>query len=276
MNLLSNQIPVIFINNLHNIQQYDDGQTILFCNNSIQPINFSKIIYGPAIDFREVVRYCKNNQDSNVNINMLSPWNKNLARKFCPNSRANLMCLPFPVNVERFKPDIKENKAFIYFKHVEDYKLHIAINLINKTGIEYKIFRYGGYNESEYLDYIKSCKFGVWVGSHESQGFALEEALSCNCPLFILDVNSMKDECYHNNNFPWRNTEISYDSLEATTASYWNEECGMVLKNLNYNFLEDNFIKFLENLKHYEPRKFVCENLTTKNFINNIKEMFYL
>ena len=273
-------VKVLYFDNLDNIKLYDDGNTILICNDAIEPINFSKIIYGPGIDFKDVVRYCKNNKDKNINIDMLSEWNKNLIKKICPESKANFMSLPFPVNVDKFKPDNKENKAFIYFNSVEIYRLQFAINLIKKLNINCKIFSYEKkYDEQDYLNYIKSSRFGIWVGRHESQGFAFQEALSCDCPLFVLDINSMKDECCNRHYYPWRNTEISYDKLKATAASYWSDECGLLCENLkynnlDYNRLENDFKIFLSKINSYNPRKFILENLTTKQFINHLKNYF--
>jgi glycosyltransferase involved in cell wall biosynthesis len=274
MNLINKEIPVIFLQNLNNLHNYDDGNTILIVGDQIKDdINFSKIIFGPNIDFRDVVKYCKNNPTKKININMLSEWNQKLASKFCPYSKDNFITIPFPVDIDKFQPDIKTDKIFIYFKDVEEYKLNLAINLIKDLNIEYKIFKYGSYNENDYLQYIKNCKFGIWVGRHESQGFAVQEALSCNCPLFILDVISMKDEyCY--GNYPWKNTELSYDNLDATVASYWNNECGLVCKNLELNNLKQEFNIFSQNLQNYNPRKFVIENLTSKCVINMIKKFF--
>ena len=35
------------------------------------------------------------------------------------------------------------------------------------------------------IKYIKKAKFGIVLGRHESHGFAIEEALSCNVPLLV-------------------------------------------------------------------------------------------
>jgi hypothetical protein len=67
--------------------------------------------------------------------------------------------------------------------------------------IPYKIFNYlQRYNEAEYLTYLQSCKYGIWIDAHESQGFALEEALSCNVPLLVWNVSSLNRE--ENSDYP--------------------------------------------------------------------------
>jgi hypothetical protein len=270
LELVNKEIPVIFLNSLEGVEKYDDGETILLITNDIYTVNFSKVIYGPQIDFMKVIEICKNNKQ-NFKVNMLSDWNAKLAKKFCNDTNVDFITIPFPVDVEKFKPDIKFNYCFIYFKHSEDYKLEIAKNLIKDKEFEYKIFSYGSYKEEEYLNFIKHCKFGIWVGSHESQGFALQEALSCDCPLFVLDVKSLKDENL-NGFYPWRNSKISQDDLEATTAPYWDDRCGII--NKDYYDIEKIFKDFLEKINLYKPRQYLMENLNYNIFINKLIEVF--
>ena len=56
LNLINNYIPVIILNDLNNIQNYDDGETILICGDYISKINFSKVIYGPNIDLYNIYK----------------------------------------------------------------------------------------------------------------------------------------------------------------------------------------------------------------------------
>jgi len=143
--------------------------------------------------------------------------------------------------------------------------------LLNNIGLPYKIFVYGSYSEQEYLDYVSKSLFGIWVGSHESQGFAFQEALSCNCPLFVFDVKSMKDECF-GDFYPWKNREISNNVLEATSASYWDDSCGIKIND--YNNIEVEFNNFINNFNNYKPRNFILNNLIVNIFINNLKNIF--
>lgn len=270
LDLVAKHIPVIYLNTLEGIKKYDDGETLLFINDRLDSPNFSKIINGPGIDFNEVIKFCKN-YDKDITINMLSPWLKKLAYHLVSKNNIKFIDLPFPVDIDKFIPSIKEDKCFLYFKHVEHYKFELAKKILDHFKKDYKIFIYGNYSENEYLNYIKSSKFGIWVGSHESQGFAFQEALSSNCPLFVLDVNSLKDELNHGY-YPWRNTEISHDDLEATSASYWDDSCGIICKNFEFEDIVKKFNYFLDNLEQFEPRKFVEKNLTCEKFIERLNE----
>ena len=50
------------------------------------------------------------------------------------------------------------------------------------------------YDENEFLNYIKTCKYGIVLDAHESQGFAIQEMLSCNLPLLVWGVTLRKQE----------------------------------------------------------------------------------
>ena len=40
---------------------------------------------------------------------------------------------------------------------------------------------------------LKQARFCIWIGRHESQGFAFQECLASNVPILVWDVQSMKD-----------------------------------------------------------------------------------
>ena len=80
----------------------------------------------------------------------------------------------------------------------------------------------------------------MWLDAHESQGFALQEALSCNVPLFVWNITSMRQEY-----------GSSYNDIPATTIPYWDERCGEYFYNINE--LEDKFNLFLSKLETYKP-----------------------
>jgi hypothetical protein len=138
----------------------------------------------------------------------------------------------------------------VYYKQRHPNELnYISLFLTNKN-IDFKIFSYiSGYSEEEYIEYLKYCKYGIWLDAHESQGFALEEALSLNIPLLVWNVKSLKQE--HGSNYP---------DLYATTIPYWDERCGEFFYD-EYEF-EKTFNKFINNLNNYKPREFILENLS--------------
>jgi len=180
----------------------------------------------------------------------------------------NIVALPFGVDTEMFKPRIQtcnKNRVFLYKKTRSGYDYNVIIQFLQKRNIEYKVFSYDQkYSEDEYIEYLQQAKYGIWVGQHESQGYALEEALSFDVPLFVWDVTSMNQEVGPN-----------YDNHPATTIPYWDERCGEYFHREDE--MEHTFDLFLSKLHTYKPRDYVVENLSLdvceNMFINYVKEL---
>lgn len=172
-----------------------------------------------------------------------------------------------PVDTEKFKP-IQNNKTkvFIYFKRRKPEELNFIKNFLTKKNIEYKIFDYiKRYEEKDYLSYLQESQYGIIIDAHESQGFAIEEALSCDVPLLVWNVKSMKQEY-----------GSSYDNIPCTTIPYWDKRCGEYFYEAGE--LESKMDIFLQKLETYNPREFILENLSVEKcgeqfieLINKIK-----
>jgi len=161
--------------------------------------------------------------------------------------------MPFAVDTETFKeiyPLEERYKVFIYFKQRNSEELNYITNFLISKNIEYHIFSYQDrYNQDDYIDYLHQSKYGIWLGRHESQGFALEEALSCNVPLLVWDVTSMNQEVGQH-----------YSDIPATAIPYWDERCGESFYNESQ--IEETFTLFLSKIETYQPREYVLENLS--------------
>ena len=120
------------------------------------------------------------------------------------------------------------------------------------------------YGENEYLNHLQDSKYGIWLGAHESQGFALQEALSCNVPLLVWSVTNMNQEYGYN-----------YEDIPATTIPYWDDRCGESFTDQGQ--FEEMYLLFLSKLDIYKPRDFILENLSMdkceEKLINQIKNI---
>jgi len=230
--------------------------------------HYKKVISGPHMGLQLLMTLSNTYKGKKIYYNALSKWCKKLHESNAPNENIEYIALPFPVDVDKFLPSEKENKYFVYSKLVHSSRMSEMINYLDSLNLkmEYKIFTYGSYREEDYLNWIKRAKFGIWVGCHESQGFAFQESLSCGCPLFVYDVTSLKDECDSYNVHPWAN--FQGETNMATSASYFNETCGIIYKD-NEN-LQEKFQMFMEKLPSFRPREFVIDNLSESKFIKNI------
>ena len=264
-------IELISINTIQQFQNINLSQFDAVYSPS-HPINVSlypntKFIFGPHFSI-----FPDKNQIgliSRPNSTYIQPseWASNvwINDEICKNIK--IKPLPFAVNTNKFnetKPILERNLVFIYYKSRHPYDLFLIEKFLKNKNINYKIFNYDTkYDESEFINYLKNSKYGIWVGRHESQGFALEEALSCNVPLLVWNTKSMNQEYRQN-----------YQDISATTIPYWDERCGEYFYNINE--LENIFNLFISKLNTYKPREYILENLTSNlceqkliNIINN-------
>ena len=182
-----------------------------------------------------------------------SEWANNVW-KYHPNCKnIRIETLPFGVDVNKFN-EIKHidqrNEVILYYKRRQPYELTNVLNFLKLYNITPKIFSYTNkYDENDYINSLHNAKFCMWLDAHESQGFALEEALSCNVPLLVWNVKSMNQEY-----------QSSYSDITATTIPYWDDRCGEYFTDIQQ--LESTFNKFIKNLSNYKPREYILEKLT--------------
>ena len=189
----------------------------------------------------------------NSRYNQLSTWTVNSWKNFDIVKNLNLIELPFGVDTDAYcetKPIQERSYVFIYYKSRNPNELQFVRNILDKQHISYRIFSYTQkYHEQEYLHFLRESKYGIWIGRHESQGFALQEALSSNVPLLVWDVSSMNQEYGYN-----------YDDIPATAIPYWDERCGEYFHKADE--FEEKFKLFVSKLDSYRPREYIMENLS--------------
>jgi len=183
-----------------------------------------------------------------------SDWAKNAwyLFDFC-RQNIRIKTLPFGVDTNTFneiKPICERNNVFIYFKRRQQKELDFIQNFLKKNGYNFVVFDYvNRYSESDYVNYLHNSKFGIWLDAHESQGFALQEALSCNVPLLVWSVTSMNQEEGGN-----------YGDITASTIPYWDNRCGESFTDALQ--LQPKFNKLVKNIDTYKPREFILDNLS--------------
>jgi glycosyltransferase involved in cell wall biosynthesis len=274
----------IHIKNLFAIQKYNINIVTIY-NTNLDNINLRQfdVVYSPCCPI-DVSKYPKtkflfgphfsvfpekHHMDlikSSKNIIYVQPsdWARDVWRNnpLCKDIR--IESLPFGVDTEKFnqiKPINERNKVFVYFKRRNPNEFNIIKEFLESFGISFRIFDYvHKYDENEYINYLHESKFGIWLDAHESQGFALEEALSCNVPLLVWNVNSMKQE--HGS---------SYGNIPATTIPYWDSMCGESF--IHPNELFNTFNKFINNVNNYKPRDYIINNLSIKKCEEKLIEL---
>lgn len=221
----------------------------------------TKFIFGPHFNIFPNKHQMDMIRGNNSIYIFPSEWTKQLWKQHHCCDGVKLYTIPFGVDTERFNETIPlkyRTNVFIYFKRRNPQELDQLIRYLNGKNINARIFNYvSGYNENDYLNFLNSSRFGIWLGAHESQGFALQEALSCNIPLLVWNISSMNQE--HGS---------GYSNIPATTIPYWDDRCGRVFNNISE--LDLCFNEFIKNLENYRPREYILENLS----INKCQDKF--
>lgn len=181
-------------------------------------------------------------------LNTLSPWVQALYKNTGLSFKIPLTSIPFSVDTQRFCPDEHEQKtrninALVYYKNRQSteyrqLKQALQAQFYHKT---FRFIEYGSYQEDEYLATLKNTQVVVWLGVPESQGFALQEALSCNVPVLCWDATL-------------------FENNPATSIPYFDFSCGRVVFSLPaLTATLQNMWRF-PNL--FEPREFVLRHLS--------------
>jgi len=231
-------------------------------NTSVFPNKF--FIFGPHFSvFPNQLLYKINNVHKNSIYLQPSEWALNVWKKFNVESIIPLKVFYFPVNTKKFKPmeNIKKEKVFIYFKRRKQEELTFLKKFLHNKNIEFKVFDYvKRYKEEDYLKYLQESNYGIILDAHESQGFAIEEALSCDVPLLVWNVTSMNQE-----------EGINYPDIPATSIPYWDNRCGESFYNKEE--FEEKYNEFTSKLDTYKPREFVLDKLGIDKCANNFKKL---
>jgi hypothetical protein len=242
------------------INDIDDNKWKIIYSPS-EPLEFDKYpnklwLFGPHFSiFKTENKFDKINvKQNNLIFIAQSDWFINAIKFTNPNLILNIKLLPFPINIDLFT-DSGNNRTeiLIYFKHRKIQELQFIVNELNKRDIiNFRIFSYDHkYDESDFINYVQMSKYGIIIGGHEKQGFAIEEMMSCNLPLLVWNVNSLNQD-----------EGFNYPDYPSTSIPYWDERCGEVFYNSNE--FEMKFKLFIDNLEKYKPREFIKDNLSTE------------
>lgn len=220
----------------------------------IDPAKFScKIMFGPHFFvFPSQLPPASNN----CIYDCLSDWNKRVHEEFLPNPTVPYACIPFGVELPPLSLKLR-TKVLVYYKHRVPEDLEFVRALLTRRGIPHTLIWYGHYESEKYAELLDESMYMVVIDAHESQGFALCEAMARNVPLLVYDASSMKQE--YANGFPYAGRS---EKLLATSVPYWDARCGE--KTQDPRELDAAMTRLYTNLDTYRPREFIEATLSDK------------
>ena len=182
-------------------------------------------------------------------------WKNMGAEQFIP-----IKCFAFPVDTNKFAPSPSvqsqtKDGVLIYYKHRSPTEFNQLTEFLAQQKItNYRIFSYSQrYSENEYLSYLQQCQYGIVLDAHESQGFAIEEALSCNVPLLVWNAQTMNQEF-----------NSQYQPIPCTSVPYWDSRCGEYFHHLPELPAAFQIFRTKIAAGQYKPREYILDYLTTE------------
>ena len=269
-----------YTNSIERIKE--NNYDILYCmSNFIDPYIIPeniKVIYGPQLwvipEPPMVAPFDERLKDRCV-FNLLSQWVEDYCVELANSFIMPIAHFPMAVNTNQFIPRDSNNKEYdciVYIKRRSNELVNNTIALLEQKGLKYRIFRYGSYNEEEYRDALHKSKFMLTLDAHESQGFALEEAMSSGVPLLVVDAQSMYDEM--DNGYTATYDYLRPKKLIATSVPYWSDECG--IKITEQSELSTAVDKMMEEYKSFTPRDYIVRTLSDEVCMKRILDYFKL
>jgi hypothetical protein len=169
------------------------------------------------------------------------------------------------IDTEKWSPAGKSIKKFdllVYNKIMwnkqqtgDELRLPI-LKKIEQSGLSYREITYGQYQETEFHNLLQQCKGMIFLCEHESQGFAICEALSMNVPVLAWDQGFWLDP----NRFTWG----ELNPVPASSVPFFSDKCGMRFGDpQEFDKLIEVFWAGIEN-NIFNPREYILETLTLK------------
>jgi hypothetical protein len=268
--LLANQQIEYKVGSLAEIPNYDIVYSSSDIINTSQYPN-QKFIFGPHFSTfpDQRLHSLQNKVHKNSVYIQPSEWAAQVWRNMGVEQIIPLKVFPFPVDTVKFCPkpetSIQEREnILIYFKSRQPAELKQITDFLTLQKItNYRIFSYRErYNENDYLTYLKTCKYGIILDAHESQGFAIEEALACDVPLLVWSAQTMNQEY-----------GSQYQPIPCTTIPYWDSRCGEYFHHFGEFPVAFQRLQIKLTNEEYHPRQYILDTLSTERCAERFMEL---
>lgn len=236
-----------------------------------------KIIYGPQFFvFPEGIftdKYDKETKGKCI-YNTLSLWVEKLYQEMSKNFLIDMGQFPFGIDIDYFFKKPEKDMDFDCLVYIKDRSQDIVnkiLNVLDLKGLSYNTIKYRNYNENDYKNLLYKSKFMLVLDRHESQGFALQEAMSTNTPLLVLDSTTMYDEIDQSDKSVY--DYLKPKKLLCTSVPYWSDKCG--IKIYSIDDLSVSIDILLDKLDSFKPREYIIDNLSDEVCMKRIKDWIF-
>lgn len=199
-----------------------------------------------------------------------SEWAVNLWRQL-GFTECQLLAWPVGIDYESFdvsRKNVINDQVMVYHKQRDPVLLVEVLRVLRKNNLTPVVLTYGDYTEEQYLEALSKSSFGVWLGCHESQGIALQEALAAGLPLIVIDAKSLFDTYAPKTyNFP-----SSLKSFRTTSAPYFDQQCGLIIDGIDELDWAINEVK--EGINDFNPKVYIKETLSLEVSARKLVNIF--
>lgn len=204
----------------------------------------------------------------------LSKWVHDVYMEHVESFLMPIVPLPFAVDVNTFSPSPEKEKdldCILYYKHRKRQDCTTAINAMINANLKFEIITYGKYKEEHYIHTLRRAKFMIVLDGHESQGFALQEAMSCGVPLLVIDATNMYDES--TNGYTSDYERYKPMKLYSSSVPYWSDECGIKTTLID---LPEKIQEMTSKYHTFRPRDYIVRELSEIPCMKRILNTFGL
>lgn len=170
---------------------------------------------------------------------------------------------PVGIDTDQWKPMSDRSKDIdvlfydkVRWKHeeFEPSLIEPIVERLRRDGRTSITFRYGHYEERDFLDAITRCRCMVFLCEHETQGIAYQQALSAGVPIFAWDRGG-----------PWQDPSYYPHKVvfgPVSSVPYWDHRCGQTFADTGE--FNDGWSAFWDATcgDMFAPREYILENLT--------------
>lgn len=246
------------------------AEDIVYINGSVEALKWAieakkkgrikKLIVGPVMSVLPSDHDSIMMADEIDLILFPSQWTKNHWLFYRKDLEKKIYIWPVGVDVPEMVVG-NRNLFLVYYKKAPDELLKYIILFLDKSKINYRIVKYGKYNQKKYFSSLKKAKMAIFLSESESQGLAMFEAWAHDVPTIVW------------NRGYWQMGEHKWED-EKISSPYLADDCGMFFSN--QNDFEEKFRVCLEKISTFRPREYIINNFTNKkieeNFIRIINE----